>query len=110
MTESNNSDRVDPADVTLSEAFLGYNILYQGDYVGAIEGIPGRIEYIEVEPHWQNRGIARVALKKFVAHSLEEGESEVTTNDTMTPVMDHILETEGFEEQTDDIGWVKELD
>jgi GNAT superfamily N-acetyltransferase len=102
-------DRIDPEDVTLTDGVLGYKILLNGQYVGGLEAVPGRLEHFEVELHWQEKGIARAALNEFIQFSKECGESEVITNHAIHPAMEHILETEGFEEQTDGIGWVKEI-
>lgn len=103
-------EEVDPEDVTIKHAMLGFSIYLCDQRVGAIEGIAGRIEHFVVEPHWQNKGIGRAALNCFIDFSDEaESVTEVTTNNAVHPAMEHLLETEGFEEQSDDIGWVKEL-
>lgn len=95
--------------MTLTEGVLGYNILVDGEYVGAIEGVPGELEYIEVEMHLEGKGVARAALDEFIALSGAHGISEVTTNNAVHPAMEHVLETEGFERVSDGIGWVKEI-
>jgi hypothetical protein len=41
VTRADDIDEVDPEDVLLTEGTLGYNILVQGEHVGAIEGYPG---------------------------------------------------------------------
>lgn len=109
MSSADDIDQVEQGDVTLADAFLGYNIRVNGENAGFIEGIPGMLEHIEVEMHWEDKGVARAALNEFIELSQEHGESEVTTSNVVHPAMEHILETEGFEEQTDDIGWVKEI-
>lgn len=109
MSDADDIDQVNPDDVTLTDGMSGYNILVDGEYVGAIEGLPGKIEHIEVEMHWEGKGVARAAFDGFIALSRAHGVSEVTTNNAVNPAMEHILETEGFEEQSDDIGWVKEV-
>ena len=109
MAVAEDIDQVDPEAVTLSEGLLGYNIRAEGNHVGAIEGRPGRIEYLTVELPWEGKGIARAALHAFIELSREHGISEVTTSNTTHDAMEHILKTEGFEEQSDDIGWVKEI-
>lgn len=102
-------DQVNPEEVSLTDGILGYNILLSGEYVGSLEAHPGSIEHLEVEIHWQGKGIARAALNEFIEFSRECGESEVTTNSAIHPAMEYILETEGFEEQTEGIGWAKEI-
>ncbi|OYR38691.1 GNAT family N-acetyltransferase [Halorubrum sp. Hd13] len=102
-------DNVDQSDVILTDDMIGYNILIGGDHLGAIEGMPGQIEHLVVEPQYQNNGVARAALNAFIRRSRLEGASEVTTNNVIHSAMEHILETEGFEKRTDEIGWVKEI-
>lgn len=51
MSEADDVDQVDPEDVELTEAFLGYSILVNGGRVKAIEGVPGSLEHVEVEMH-----------------------------------------------------------
>ena len=109
MSEASDIDQVNPGDVELSEAFLGYNILVDGERVGAIEGVPGSLEHIEVDMHWEGKGIARTALNEFISLSQEQGETTVSTNNATHPAMEHILKTEGFEESSDGIGWEKEI-
>ena len=109
MSVSDDIDHVDPNDVTLVECILGYDIRVDGERVGSIEGILGELEYLVVEPHCQDKGIARAALNEFVSLSRLNGFSEVTTNNAIHPAMEHILETEGFERQSDEIGWMKEI-
>ncbi|AXG10855.1 hypothetical protein [Haloplanus rubicundus] len=101
--------QVDPEDVTLIEAMLGYDILLNGERVGAIEGVPGKIEHIDVKLHLQDKGIGRAAFNEFIALSQAHGVSEVTTNNVMHPAMEHILESEGFEERSEEMGWTKEI-
>jgi GNAT superfamily N-acetyltransferase len=102
-------ETVNAGDVDLVEAMMGYDILVQGQDAGAIEGVPGNLEYLMVHPHWEDNGVARAALKKFIDLSRDNSESKVNTNNTVHPAMKHILETEGFVEQTNDIGWEKEI-
>lgn len=109
MSEADDVDQVDPEGVELTEAFLGYDILVNGERVGAIEGRLGYLEHIEVEMHWEGKGVARAALNEFISLSREHGETTVTTNNATHPAMEHILETEGFEESSNDIGWEKEI-
>lgn len=52
-----NIDQVDPDDVTLAEGTLGYNIHVDGEYVGAIEGVPG--EYLASMQEEDARGLFR---------------------------------------------------
>jgi GNAT superfamily N-acetyltransferase len=101
--------QVDPEDVILTKGTLGYNILLNGERVGAIEGVPGKIEHIEVKLHLQDKGIGRAAFNEFIALSQAHGLSEVTTNNVMHPAMEHILESEGFEKRLEEMGWVKEI-
>jgi GNAT superfamily N-acetyltransferase len=101
--------QVDPEDVILTKGTLGYNILLNGEYVGAIEGFPGKMEMIEVELHLQDKGIGRAAVNEFIALSQAHGVSEVTTNNVMHPAMEHILESEGFEKRSEEMGWVKSI-
>lgn len=107
MTLSDTIDQVDLDDVTLVEAPLGYDILVQGERAGAIEGLPGYLEYIELELSWEGKGVARAALNELIALSRENGHSTITTTNTTNPAMKHILETEGFEQQSG--GWEKEI-
>jgi GNAT superfamily N-acetyltransferase len=109
MTAADDVNTVDPEAVSLTEAMLGYDILVDGEYAGAIEGVPGELEYLTVELHWEDKGVARAALNEFIELSRTDGFSEVSTNNATHPAMEHILETEGFEKRTGEIGWVKEL-
>ncbi|MFC6614731.1 GNAT family N-acetyltransferase [Halopenitus salinus] len=109
MAATEDLDQVDQNDILLTEAVLGYDIRLQESCVGAIEGKPGEINYLLVEPPWEGNGIARAALNKFISLSRSYGASEVITSNVIHPAMKHILETEGFEERSDDIGWVKEF-
>ena len=103
-------DRVDMEKVHLEDGALGYNIYYEGYQVGSIEAIPGKLEHIAVEMHWEGKGIGRAAVRKFVALSREHGENVVITNNAVNPAMKHILETEGFEQRSDEVGWKKEIE
>ena len=105
MSEADDVDQVDPEGVELTEAFLGYDILVNGERVGAIEGRLGCLEHIEVEMHWKGKRRS----KGCISLSREHGETTVTTNNATHPAMEHILETEGFEESSNDIGWEKEI-
>lgn len=109
MTRADDIDEVDPEDVLLTEGTLGYKILVRGEYVGAIEGYPGHLEYIEIEMHWEGKGVARSDIRKLMELSRLHGESTLETNNAVHPAMEHILETEEFEEDSDGVGWVKEL-
>jgi GNAT superfamily N-acetyltransferase len=109
IAEAEIPDRVDQSDIDLTETILGYNISIGGHRVGAIEGIPGEIEYLMVEPHYQDKGVARAALNAFIHRSRLEGASKLTTNNVLNSAMEHILETEGFEKRSDEMGWVKEI-
>ena len=109
MTLADTVDRVEQRDVELSEAPLGYSILALGELAGAIEGRPGELEYITVELHWEGKGVARAALNEFIELSRDVGSTDVTTNNATHPAMEHILETEGFERQPNDIGWIKRV-
>ena len=107
MTIADTIDKVDPDNISLVEGVLGYNILVRSEHAGSIEGYPGRIEYITVELPWEGKGVARAAVNEFIKLSRNEGVSKVTTNNAMHPAMEHILETEGFNEQSD--GWEREV-
>lgn len=109
FTIADDVDTVSRADVELTEAVLGYSIQVYGERAGAIEGVPGRLEYIVVEPHWEGKSVARSALAAFVELSRDHGEPAVTTNDAIHPAMEHILETAGFERRSGEIGWVKPI-
>jgi GNAT superfamily N-acetyltransferase len=109
MAEFDQIDQIDSGSVALTEAMLGYNILVDGEFVGSIEGIPGRIEYLVVQPNWQGKGIARTALNEFVSLSRKQGASKVTTNNAIHDAMEHILKTEGFTKQPDEGEWEKQL-
>lgn len=109
MTRADDVDRVTPDDVRLVKGVLGYDILVHGERAGAMEAVPGQLEYIELEGHWEGKGVARAALKRLAELSREHGATELTTNNATHPAMEHILESEGFERNADDIGWVKEL-
>ena len=100
---------VDQSDIIFTENVIGYNIQIGGDRLGAIEGVPGQIENFVVEPHYQGNGVARAALNAFIRRSRLEAASKVTTNNVIHPAMEHILETEGFNKRSDEIGWVKEI-
>ena len=109
MSRTDDIDYVDPEDVTLTEAMLGYDILVDGVHTGSIEGLPGQLDHIEVHPYWEDKGVARAALDTFIELSREHGISKLTTNDAVHPAIEHILASEGFDERQEDIGWVKEL-
>ena len=109
MAESDQINQIDRKKITLSEAMLGYDILFDGDAIGAIVGVPGMLEYLVIRDHWQNKGAGRAALNEFVSLSRESGFTEVTTNNAVHNAMEHILKLEGFEQRSDDCGWVKEI-
>lgn len=109
MTESDDVDRVSPADVTLSEWVLGYDILIEGQHVGSLETLPGKLKYINIPPSWERKGVARAALRAFIDLCRKQGFSSVTTTESLHPAMDHILETEGFVEDADGSGWSKDI-
>jgi len=109
VTRADDIDTVQPEDISLTEGVLGYNILVEGEHAGTIEGYPGHLEYIEIEMHWEGKGVARSSLRKLMELSRAHGETTLETNNAVHPAMEHILETEGFEENSDCIGWVKEL-
>jgi len=109
MSKADYIDRMAPDDITLADGVLGYNILVHGEHAGALETVPRRLEYVELEAHWEGKGVARAALKKFADLSRERGEAQLTTNNATHPAMEHILESEGFDRKTDDTGWIKEL-
>lgn len=109
MTRADAIKAVSPEDITLTEGTLGYNILVRGEHVGAIEGYPGHLEYIEIEMRWEGKGVARSALRKLIDLSRTYDKSTLETNNAVHPAMVHILETEGFDEDPDGVGWVKEL-
>jgi predicted acetyltransferase len=108
MHLSDEYDEVPPEKVTLVEGIGGYQILVDGEYAGAIEGVPGKLHDFVVEMHWREKGVGRAALQKFVEFSAECWKSEVVTNNVMHDAMEHILETEGFEPR-DEMGWKKPL-
>jgi len=108
MTISDTIDQVDPENISLVEAPLGYNILVRGERAGAIEGYPGKLDYVEVESHWEDKGVARAAINEFIEFSQECGVPEVATSNATNPIMGHILETEGFEEVP--CGWKKGIE
>ncbi|MGB9986197.1 GNAT family N-acetyltransferase [Salarchaeum japonicum] len=109
MTLADEIEEVEPEEVRLEEdGILGYNIYVCGEYASAIEGVPGSLEHLVVQMHWEGKGVGRTALRKYIELSRAEGCSVVTTNNDMHPAMTHILETECFEEQTDG-GWEKEI-
>lgn len=109
MTLADDLERVRQEDISLTEEPLGYTIRVHGEYAGAIEGRPGRLEYIAVELHWQGKGVARAALNEVIELSREHGESEVSTNNVTHPAMEHILRTEEFERRSQGAKWVKEI-
>lgn len=96
----------DLPDVALRPAFLGYDVLRGGSVVGAIEGVPGWLEYLEI--HEPGNGYGRAAVREFIELSQIEGETEVTATNSTHPAMTHILETVGFEQAGD--GWRYGLD
>lgn len=106
--DSDDSDRVGQEQITLVDAFLGYDIYVKDERAGAIEGVPGRLEYITVEMHWEGKGVARAAVREFIALSRAHGCSEVSTNNATHPAMEHILETEGFTPHGE-VDWVKQM-
>ena len=62
MPLSDEYDEVAPERVTLEEGMLGYVILVDGKYAGAIEGVPGKLHDFVVERHWQGKGVGRAAM------------------------------------------------
>lgn len=74
-----------------------------------IEGFPGTLEYLMIRGQWENMRAGRAALNEFVSLSREAGVSEITTNSPVHDAMEHILKTEGFEQQSDSCRWVKEI-
>jgi len=109
MPDPDNIDEINPTQISLARGEIGYNVFIGDEYVGAIEGIPGSLEYMTVEMHWEGKGVARAALNKFIDLSRAEGKSEIRTNNTTHPAMEHILKTEGFEQLNEEIGWVKDI-
>jgi GNAT superfamily N-acetyltransferase len=108
-TRADEYDTVSPDDLTLTESFLGYTVSVDGEAIGSIEGTPGKLEYLVIEPHWEGKGAARAALKRFVERTRAAGHETVTTNNAVHDAMEHILETEGFEHRPDEGGWAKDL-
>jgi GNAT superfamily N-acetyltransferase len=98
------SDNVASDAVTLVDAPLGYSIRVNGEHAGAIEGIPGELEYIELESHWEGQGVARAAIQEFVEMSFAVGYNTVRATNATHDAMEHILRTEGFVRSDD--GWV----
>jgi hypothetical protein len=109
MSEADDVDQVDPGDVELTEAFLGYSVLVKGERVGPIEGVPRGLEHVRVEMHWEGKGVERAALNKFISLSRDHNLSKITTSNATHPAMEHVLETEGFTEISDGIGLEKEI-
>ena len=54
-------------------------------------------------------GQAQLYAQYSTRLSREHTVTEIETSNVIHPAMEHILETEGFEERTDEIGWVKEI-
>lgn len=109
LTRADEFEEITTDDVSLATGALGYNIRVADETAGFIEGTTGQLDHIEVEPHWQGKGVARAALKEFIELSREKGEDTVTTNNAVHPAMEHILQTEGFEERADEIEWIKQI-
>lgn len=107
MTQADDFERVRREDVSLMEGPLGYTIRVHGQYAGAIEGKPDRLEYIEIDLHWEGKGVARAALNEFIELSREHSEAEVSTNNATHPAMEHILRTEEFERPPQGAKWEK---
>lgn len=108
-TEADSFESVERDDVSLARAPLGYNIRVAGETAGSIEGVPGQLDHIAVEPHWQDKGVARNALRAFIDLSRQAGCDRVVTNNAVHPAMTHILETEGFAEQDGGQSWSKTI-
>jgi GNAT superfamily N-acetyltransferase len=102
-------DTVSVDDVELRESILGYDIYVEGHHAGGIEGVPGKFDYIEVSPHWEGKGVARAALRAFMQLSREAGHTEIVTTNATHPVMEHILDTMGFEQDPDGTGLIKDI-
>jgi len=109
MSIADDVQTVTKDDIELTDTMLGYKTLIRGEYAGAIEGIPGKLEYLMIKPHWQGKGAGRAALQVFIEYSREMGHETVVTNNDTHPAMRHVLETEGFTERDDEIGWRLEL-
>lgn len=88
MSEADDVGQVNSEDIELTEVFLGYDILVNSERVGTIEGVPGSLEHVEVEMHWEGKGVARAALNEFISLSREHDLSKVTTNNATHPAME----------------------
>jgi GNAT superfamily N-acetyltransferase len=97
-------------DVKLTESIGGYAIIHEGEQVGSIEGVPGFLEYLVIRPRWIGEGFARAAVREFAEFSYQEGQDKLEATNTTHDAMEHILETEGFEETEDGVGLIRDLD
>ncbi|AZQ15478.1 hypothetical protein [Halorubrum sp. PV6] len=110
MTDENaGRQQVEQDDIDLTEWVLGFEIRVDGDMVGAIEGEPGTIEYFTVIPNPKYEHLKQAALNEFIEESRNHGATEIVTSGLMEPSVIPTLEAEGFEERSDEIGWVKEI-
>lgn len=106
MTAEDTGERIGRGRIELVEAFLGYDILVDGEHAGAIEGVPGHLEYIELDLHWEGKGVGRAAIQEFVSLSRELGETEVSATNATSDAAEHILETEGFRPIDGGVEWI----
>ena len=106
---SDEIDHVEESEIVLKPIMLGYSIRVLGVHVGAVEAVPGRLEYIELEQGWEGKGVTRATLNAFIDLSRRKGYEEVSTNNPTHPAMRHILETEGFTELPRG-DWTKRID
>jgi len=110
MTDENaGRQQVEQDDVRLTEWVLGFEIRVDGDMVGAIEGEPGTIEYFTVIPNAEYEHLKQAALNKFIDRSRDCGATKIVTSGLMEPSVIPTLEAEGFEERSNETGWVKEI-
>ena len=65
LEEIKQRERIECDEITLRPAMLGYEIVVNNLVVGNIEGTPGTLEYIRVEPFAEGKGVARSAIQEF---------------------------------------------
>ncbi|WP_143421200.1 hypothetical protein [Halorubrum ezzemoulense] len=110
MTDENaGGQQVGQDDIDLTEWVLGFEIRVDGNMVGAIEGEPGTIEYFTVNPKAEYQHLKQAALNEFINLSQDHGATEIVTSGLMEPSVIPTLEAEGFEERSNETGWVKEI-
>jgi RimJ/RimL family protein N-acetyltransferase len=71
------------------------DIRIDGELVGIIAGIEGRLDNVHVREEWREQGVATEALSKWVGH--HPPGMEIRTSVVTNATMERVLEKVGFE-------------